>query len=293
MSLPIPPIVVPVNIPDIDTEPMGKFGEKLVDVIAKGAGILYEPIRIREKAKAEADAAVIAAEAQVKVDDIAARAQHRQHWQALNRQRNMEAIFGHTFRLRPDEVSDKPVDPDWGAQFVNLSQDISNEDMQFLWARLLAGEVSKPGSYSLRTLDTLRLMSQSDAALFQEFAGFVWTIGGGAMALTTDDGRGIVWNNRTDVDYTELMQLDAAGLIHLKAVGITESGETITIAYGAKRYVAKIASRSIVSPVRGFALTEAGNKLLALCDERLHEDYLQWWLQTWQTIYGITVTTAG
>jgi hypothetical protein len=59
-------------------------------------------------------------------------------------------------------------------QFFNYAQDVGNEEMQKLWAKLLAGEVSSPGSYSLRTLQAVHVLRQADAVLFQKFSTYVW-----------------------------------------------------------------------------------------------------------------------
>ena len=55
-------------------------------------------------------------------------------------------------RLGDVPVSDKPVDPDWFARWRVNAEDVRDEEMQSLWARILAGEVREPGSYSLHTV---------------------------------------------------------------------------------------------------------------------------------------------
>ena len=42
------------------------------------------------------------------------------------------------------KVADHEPDPDWTARFFNSVQDISSEDMQKIWAKILAGEVERP-----------------------------------------------------------------------------------------------------------------------------------------------------
>ena len=68
--------------------------------------------------------------------------------------------------LGDKEVSDHEPDPDWTARFFNEIQDVSSEDMQSLWAKVLAGEVERPGSTSIRTLSILRNLDQASASLF-------------------------------------------------------------------------------------------------------------------------------
>ena len=68
--------------------------------------------------------------------------------------------------LGDKEVSDHEPDPDWAARFFNDIQDVSSEEMQSLWAKVLAGEVERPGSTSIRTLSILRNLDQTAARLF-------------------------------------------------------------------------------------------------------------------------------
>ena len=55
-----------------------------------------------------------------------------------------------------DFVSEEPVEEDWTTRFFNIVEDISDEEMQRLWGKILAGEVKQPKSYSLRTLELLK-----------------------------------------------------------------------------------------------------------------------------------------
>jgi Protein of unknown function (DUF2806) len=70
-------------------------------------------------------------------------------------------------------VSDIPVDPDWFARWRVNAEDVRDEQMQRLWARILAGEVKEPGSYSLHTIDFIRRLSKDDAALIEKLARFI------------------------------------------------------------------------------------------------------------------------
>ncbi|PJD98034.1 MAG: hypothetical protein CK427_17190 [Leptospira sp.] len=69
-----------------------------------------------------------------------------------------------------DEVSETPVDEDWITRFFKIAEEISNEQMQLLWGRILAGEITKPNSYSLRTLELLRNIKLDEAEIFLKFA---------------------------------------------------------------------------------------------------------------------------
>lgn len=57
---------------------------------------------------------------------------------------------------------------DWFIRFFDSVGNISNAEMQNLWARILAGEIHNHGTFSLRTLETLRNMNQEEAILFKK-----------------------------------------------------------------------------------------------------------------------------
>lgn len=70
-------------------------------------------------------------------------------------------------QLEDREVQDHDVDHDWTAQFFNDVQDVSSEEMQRHWAKILAGEVERPGSTSLRSLNILKGLDLKSAILFR------------------------------------------------------------------------------------------------------------------------------
>jgi len=61
---------------------------------------------------------------------------------------------------------------DWFLRFFESASNISNEDMQVLWARILSGETYNSGSFSLRTVEMLRNMSYEEALDLQRYSQF-------------------------------------------------------------------------------------------------------------------------
>ena len=66
------------------------------------------------------------------------------------------------------EVEDHEPDHDWTSPFFDYVQDVSNEELQDLWAKILAGEVVRPGSTSLRSLTLLKDIDLEVAKLFEQ-----------------------------------------------------------------------------------------------------------------------------
>jgi len=169
---------------------------KLVDVVAKGTGVLYKPTSIRKEAKAkadeiryiaqaEADKIIIVTKAEadskkmlaIAEADIEERIKARLCSQELQRQQTIEYITEQSEQYLADHVSDEPVEDDWVKRFFHISQDITNKKLQDVWARILAGEINQPGSYSLRSLEVLKNMTQKEAQIFQRACGLVFETG--------------------------------------------------------------------------------------------------------------------
>ncbi|MBW3165433.1 TIGR03899 family protein [Ferrimonas balearica] len=80
-------------------------------------------------------------------------------------QLNVEAVLHHAVEHSDNDVAGHEPDPDWLHQFLSLAEKVHSPRMQELWGKILATELSQPGSFSLRALDTLRQMTQKDALL--------------------------------------------------------------------------------------------------------------------------------
>ena len=84
----------------------------------------------------------------------------------LKQQQNLESIIAKAISYCDDENAVSKTDQDWFNSFIPLAENISNSTMQGLWAKILAGEISKPGSFSLKALSVFKAMSIFDAKLF-------------------------------------------------------------------------------------------------------------------------------
>jgi hypothetical protein len=96
-------------------------------------------------------------------------------YQEARRHKNLEDVCDGAVRSLPlsSPVSDEPVDEDWAARFFAIVQDVSYAPMKELWGRLLAAEVRRPGSFSMRCLDVLRSLTRLEAGALGKLAPFV------------------------------------------------------------------------------------------------------------------------
>ena len=66
---------------------------------------------------------------------------------------------------------------DWLMRFFDAVGNISDKDLQQLWAKVLAGEIAEPKMCSLRTLDMIRNMSSEEAEIFSHLCKYVMRSG--------------------------------------------------------------------------------------------------------------------
>jgi hypothetical protein len=233
------------------TTAIPKSVAKLIDTVGEQIGLFLEPVHIRRKGQAEADLTVAEARARAEIAVVRLgnknairqaedRADERVKRLESRRQKNVEAITvkaaqaltDQTGRGNSESVSDEPVDQDWVAAFFGHCQDISNDQMQRLWARILAGEVVKPGSFSLRSLAFVRTISKRDADLFTRFCSMLWLTGDGLIPITINHVRTAAVPG-LEMTLTDFAYLDSLGLItfeNIKGFDVTlPSGTNVLI----------------------------------------------------------------
>lgn len=87
-------------------------------------------------------------------------------------QENFESVVGQSFEHLNEDAKPEEIDPDWIFNFYEKGSKISNAEMQKLWAKILAGEANKPGSFSPQALHVLSIMTQKQAETFAEICNF-------------------------------------------------------------------------------------------------------------------------
>ncbi|RKG56669.1 DUF2806 domain-containing protein [Corallococcus sp. CA054B] len=166
--------------------------QKLIQTVADGIGAVAYPWIVRREAKAIAEAHEILSESglaftSATMKSLPAQIASRVAHQEAKRQRNLGQVVDAAQKALPENVSGDPVDSDWINRFFAVAQEVSNEQMQQLWGRMLAGEVARPGGFSLRTIDCLRNMSTAEARLFSELCEFTFETNWGMPFLLFSD----------------------------------------------------------------------------------------------------------
>jgi hypothetical protein len=161
------------NTTVIGLDGLSKPASKLIDAISRAIGTVYAPTHIKRIAKANAESELIKAKADIDKQELQKRAVDRVALSETRRQKNIESISEKAFFELPKHSNNTQPNDDWMAEFFNLCQDVSDENLHILWARVLAGEVSTPGKYSLRSMQLLKTLDTREATLFYDYCSGV------------------------------------------------------------------------------------------------------------------------
>lgn len=269
-------------------------GTVLLKSISSAIGHVYEPrhrIRMADakayevKVLADADAyrikvledAKSIAIAQQKndtaivLDDAAKRVIH----QEIKRQLNLDDILSSALDIVGNQpiVTENTINADWLTRFINISQDVSEEEMKNLWAQVLAKEAIAPGSFSLRTLECLKNLSKEEANLFVTASSLVMQF----------ESQNFIFRNlesliKAGLNWEGLQKLVDAGLINSSTSssinGNIDNDNTISdeikIVYGDKVAFCNIQNLCEI-PI--FLLTTSGEQIYTLVDKSINYDY--------------------
>lgn len=167
---------------------------------------------------------------------------------------------------------DKQYSFDWFIRYYEASGNISDKEMQILWAKILAGEIEKPSSYSLRTLDVLRNISKEEAERFAKICNSAIKIESAQYAIPADHD----YISKNDINYSDILMLEEIGLINSDSnVRISNdlevNTEYILYVYGSLIVRAIVSEKRELS-LRVFLFTNVGNELATLIDRESNEE---------------------
>ena len=297
--------------------------EKLLDYTASGVGSVAGPMLSSWQAKRQAQAKQIAAEGDAAVLQIQAIAQskarevleskntgivverdiantisQRIQFQEQKRQINIESVVSEAAKNLGDKrVASVETDHDWTARFFTEVQDVSSEDMQSLWARVLAGEVECKGTTSIRTLGVLKNLNQATAKLFEILCSicvYSFSVGESITdARVPSLGTNAAANGlkKYGLDFSMLNMLNAHGLIISDYNSWLDFSPAIGLVAGRGAPLVRFPFRFqgqnwILSPkgsysyekefrVHGVALTESGKELSNIVEIECVNEFTQ------------------
>ena len=144
-----------------------------------------------------------------------------------------------------------------------IAEEISDKDLQDIWGRILAGEIKKPKSYSLRTLEVMRNMSKDEASLIMKASTF-------QVALD------LVSTEQFALCLMEQISLEDIGVVCgeelVRTLTIPSSG-IISFVLNRKARVNVYAPAGVKIKFKGLQLTKAGQEIFTLIQEHDYDQF--------------------
>ncbi|MCG9134240.1 DUF2806 domain-containing protein [Candidatus Poribacteria bacterium] len=262
---------------------LAKPFDTLVKKIAKGVGTLYEPRRIKNVAKAEVEVEKIKAASDIEIMDLHRRAEQRRIEEEAKHQKNMEDITAKAAPHLNEDANPDVMDDDWVANLFDKCRIVSDDEMQSLWARVLAGEANTPGTYSKRTVNLLSDFDKSDADLFTKLCGFGWVIGN-VVPLVFDIQADIY--NKNGINFNTLSHLESIGLIQfgeITSFGRHKLPKRVDVYYYGKRLCLEMTKDVDNQLEIGMVLlTRIGQELAPICGSKPVEGFYEYVKEQWK-----------
>lgn len=245
--------------------------DKLVETLANATGLtaLGTIINAHGEAKAQAYLAKKKAQTDTEVEILRLQGEEKvaQYVLARNKQK-VENVEGIVLMAKQqfapgEQVAEEPVEKDWMTRFLNIAEEISDKDLQDIWGRILAGEIKKPKSYSLRTLEVMRNMSKEEASLLMKASVF-------QVALD------LICTEPFALSLMEQISLEDIGVVCgeelVRTLTIPSSG-TISFELNRKVRVNVYAPAGVKLKFKGLKLTKAGQEIFTLIQEHDYDKF--------------------
>lgn len=168
------------------------------------------------------------------------------------------------FAKSPHNKRTEPYNFDWFVRFYEATGNISDEELQNWWARILAGEINKPHTYSLRTIEILKNMSQEEAELFQEICSHCISHGQALFIPHYDK-----YLEKCGISFSVVLYLSELGLISSDSMLLLKIpvDSTPKIAFINNDLLITLSSSgksTLMNDIRQFPLSAVGHELATL-----------------------------
>lgn len=196
-------------------------------------------------------------------------------------------ILGPNFSL--DDLG--KVDSTWQRHWTKRAGKvgIEDEERRTWWARLLAGEIQRPGTFSLRAMAVMDTLSSREAQLFTRLCDYVWFPDNPMLILPRDNSA--LWKP----DFEEATMLENCGLVMstLATYSLTSPKIRPTVSYLSMKYFdetffIEVPPSQTVTLRRGqMQLTDVGKELYRLTSPQYSIPYRDEILSEWSVSYTL------
>ncbi len=198
------------------------------------------------------------------------------------KQENIESITSQAIPLLEDKSKPQQMNDDWIANFFDKCRIVSDEEMQRLWAKVLAGEANSPGTFTKRTVNFLGSLDKVDASLFTRLCGFGWQMGD--VAILIYDVNDPIYLS-SGINFSVLSHLDDIGFVSFETLtGFKRMGfpKRILVSYYRQPTIIEFEKDTGNELETGkVLLTQVGQQMAPICGSEPVPQFLEYVLDRW------------
>lgn len=210
-------------------------------------------------------------------EELKYRAGKRLLAEEINKQKNLEDVVQRAddiLQAEPEsKISQDETDQGWIDECLDGAGKTYNDNLKDYWAKLLAGEIKKPGTYSKRAVSFMKTLSQKDAEKIREMCQYVM------YSLDKSDAFILRYKNGpytySDLSFLMELRLINSSSFVVKQFGFNdENGGAALYMHGDIGFYLELSQKDYDLPIYSF--TELGKEILSVIDDlNANFDYLK------------------
>lgn len=200
--------------------------------------------------------------------------------QIIREYKNCEEVIDKAKSFLSLEAEPEKVDDDWFTFFFDKVKLISNENVQEMWAKILAGEVNQPGKFSKSLIHSLSVIDNSQAKVFCNISRY-------CMHEKNSENIHPIIFIASNVDTYKALGIDFESLVELENLGLLQCnfekefiftgrkylvyGNRVIEIYGTQKSKKKIKVGNVLFTRNGLALYEIVDPIYKEFDNNILE----------------------
>ncbi len=260
---------------------VASVANNLLSKISGAIGTVYEPVHVKRMAKARAKAQEVGVESELRTE-AQRRAFQRLLYEEERKQQNMDAVTAGAIEFLNAEAQPEKVEDDWITEFFERARKVSDEEMQTLWSKILAGESNAPGSFSKSTLSIVSLLDKEDANAFVSICRFSIMLG--QLTPVIFDLQADIYE-KNNVSFIQTSHLEDIGLISFENLtGYQKQGlpNQFRMAYGPIVLQVKLPEGKNDIAFGHVIFTKIGAQLAPLTNAHVVPEFIPYVIEEWK-----------
>ena len=181
----------------------------------------------------------------------------------------------------PKKTNEIKMDNDFFWNTLEHTKSVSNEEMQELIAKIIAGEYNTPGKYSMSTLQVIKMLGKSELELFEKVCSLLLNSNEIPQSLFSCPENGKELLIELGIDFGSLQLLQSLGLFlpnsmsrslqnpEKKTFALTYFHQQVLFAPASEHYL-------ILKMPDCFGLSVTGQQILNHLNPQFNEKYFAW-----------------